>query len=124
LLTVLQNNNILTKIANNITIMPDNSIQTAIIIPEKVWNDITKRLEMLESKKVEETQKDPINIFHSARETWELLRIHEVSLSRARNNGHIRGIKKDGREYIYSLSEINRYRKGKPRYKRELEEMI
>ena len=104
--------------------MPDNSLQTAIIIPEKVWNDITKRLEMLESKKVEETQKDPINIFHSARETWELLRIHEVSLSRARNNGHIRGIKKDGREYIYSLSEINNYRKGKPRYKRELEEMI
>jgi hypothetical protein len=108
---------------NKMTTNPEKSYQTAIILPEKVWDDITKRLEMLESKQIEQAKEDPENIFFSAKETWQMLRIHEVSLSRARSNGHIRGVKRNGREYSYSLAEINKYRKGKPRYQTELEEV-
>ena len=94
----------------------NKTYQTAYIIPINDWNDVTKRLDRLENERFVLTESEEKETIFDSKETARILNLHPLSLGRARKEGRIRGMKKNGREYQYSSFEIAKYRKRYPRY--------
>ncbi len=89
---------------------------TAIIIPLSEWNMLTKRVDILEKERINQTETEEKEVFYSSTETAAMLDIHVLSLGRARKDGRIKGKMKNGREVVYSNFEIAKYKVRYPRY--------
>lgn len=97
--------------------LSNETYQTAIIIPLNVWDNITKRIGVLENERKTLTETEEREVFYSSTEAASILGLHVLSLGRAKKEGRIRGIKKNGREFQYSSIEIQKYKERYPRYK-------
>lgn len=91
--------------------------QMAYIIPVNEWNNVTKRLDELENARTILTESEEKETIFDSKETAKILNLHPLSLGRARKEGRIKGVKKNGREFQYSSVEINKYKERYPRYK-------
>jgi hypothetical protein len=90
--------------------------QNVLILTEIELNDIIHTVvdEKLKQRGIDEKRKeiDPKTIFNKT-EASNFLNMNPQSLIRARNDGRIRGMKIDGREYGYEFQELENYKNKK-----------